>query len=70
MIFFVDSSLGALSESSFQVDQTGLTGCACADSALMFRGDSVAKHLSELFEQESQTNSVSANTMVCTCVLL
>ena len=44
--------------------QTGLTGCTCADTALMFRGDSVSQHLSDLFDQESLTNSVSANYMV------
>ena len=27
-------------------------------------GDNVAQHLSDLFDQDSQTNSVSANVMV------
>ncbi len=30
----------------------------------MFGGDNVAQHLSDLFDEDSQTDSVSANTMV------
>lgn len=68
-LFLVDgisseSSLEPLSASSFGVDQTGLTGCTCGDTKVMFGGgDNVAQHMSELFEQGSQTSSVSANVM-------
>lgn len=66
-LFIVDglsskSSLGSLPGSSFNVDQTGLTGCTCGDMEKLFSEDNVATHLSDLFDHHSETYSVSANT--------
>lgn len=44
--------------------KTGLTGCTCSDTHLLFQGDNVATHLSDLFDGVSQTDSVSANIEV------
>ena len=44
--------------------QTGMTGCAGRDVSLMFDGDNVVSHLSELFDGKPQTHSVSANHKV------
>ena len=47
--------------------QSGLTGCTCGDFEKMFSEDSVASHLSDLFDHHSETYSVSANTYVSNC---
>ena len=44
--------------------QAGLTGCAGGDVSVMFEEDSVAHHLSTLFDGKPLTRSVSASERV------
>ena len=62
----LDSSLLYMYANFFS-RQSGLTGCTCGDFEKMFSEDSVASHLSDLFDHHSETYSVSANTYVSNC---
>jgi renin receptor len=64
-LFVIDGasqgSFSSLSDKKFPVDQTGLTGSTSADMQTMFSGDHVVAHMSNLFDGQSQTRSVSAD---------
>ena len=44
--------------------QTGLTGYPAKDVSVIFDGDNVAQHLSDLFDGKPQTHSISADYQV------
>ena len=57
-----------LSDRSYHVDQTGLTGQTSDDIQLMFEGDNILNHFYRLFDGQSLTLSVSGDEEVYTCV--
>ena len=54
-----------LSQTSYPVDQTGLTGQIVEDSEVMFSGDNVIQHIDNLFDGQPIAQFISGDKEVC-----
>lgn len=61
-----DNDISELSDHSYPVDQTGLTGLTSEDEETIFEGDNVLKHFHTLFEGKSLTMKISGTNEVST----
>ena len=61
-----DNDISELSDHSYPVDQTGLTGLTSEDDETIFEGDNVLKHFHTLFEGKSLTMKISGTNEVST----
>ena len=61
-----DNDISQLSDHSYPVDVTGLTGLPSEDEEIMFAGDNVLKHFRTLFEGQSLTMKISGTNEVST----
>lgn len=61
-----DHEISELSDHSYPVDMTGLTGLTSEDEEIMFKGDNVLEHFRTLFDGQSLTMKISGSNVVST----